>query len=101
MTQAGLAKRFKLHQTTVSKMEKGLIPISDRIRDLLKGDVEVTDGERAVVLRRRFKLKLTDVASATGLPVHQISEMERGKRKMDTRYAEHLEAVSAARISAA
>lgn len=66
-------------------MEKGLIPISDRVRAVIES-ADVLEGERAVALRRRHKLTLANVSAATGIHPHQISEMERGVRDVSEKY---------------
>lgn len=82
LTQAELAKKLKVHQTSVSKMEKGLIPVSEGATSLMKGwKPFVNDGERASILRRRYKKTLTDAADAVGIHENQLSEMERGLRR--------------------
>ena len=37
MSQAELAAKLKVHQTSVSKMEKGLIPVNDSAQAIMKG----------------------------------------------------------------
>lgn len=76
-------------------MEKGLIPISDRVLAEI-ADVKIDHGTRALILRRRLKLTLTEIAEITGLHEHRLSEMERGLRGVDPVYAELLEKKSAA-----
>lgn len=72
-------------------MEKGKIEISDRVLAEI-ADVKVDLGSRCLLLRRRLKLTLADVAEATGLREHRLSEMERGlMRKVDVLYTEFLE----------
>lgn len=85
LTQGQLAEKVKVHQTTISKMEKGLIPISERVLGLIS-NVKVDDGSRMVLLRRRLKLTLRDITDETGLHQHRLSEMERGLREVDPVY---------------
>jgi DNA-binding GntR family transcriptional regulator len=63
-------------------MEKGLIPVNDRVASVV-ADVDMSEGARITVLRRRFKLTLADVAAATSIHEHKLSEMERGIRTVD------------------
>ena len=63
-------------------MEKGLIPVNDRVAAVV-ADVVMNEGTRITVLRRRLKLTLAHVAAATGIHEHRLSEMERGIRAMD------------------
>jgi transcriptional regulator with XRE-family HTH domain len=78
MKQSDLADRLKLHQTSISKMEKGMIPIATQVLSMIQGQVEMTEGQRAMFLRRRYKRTLADAAAATGIHAHRISDMERG-----------------------
>ena len=70
-------------------MEKGKIPVSDRVAAVLT-DVKVDDGARASILRRRKKLTLAEVARAIGTHEHKISEMERGFRRVSDEYVTYL-----------
>ena len=91
MTQGQLAKKLKVHQATVSKMEKGLIPVTTEVRRLVR-DVKVLPGERCAILRRRFGRTLRNASLATGIHQHRLSEMERGLlRKVDPRYVAWIE----------
>lgn len=85
MAQLDLARKLKVHQTTISKMEKGLIPLSDRVAAMI-ANVKVTEGAAATVLRRRWKLTLVAVAVDTGIHEHRLSEMERGIHEMSEEY---------------
>lgn len=71
-------------------MEKGKIPVSDRVAAVLT-KLKVDDGARASLLRRRFGLKLADVAEAIKVHEHRVSEMERGKRDVSDEYARMLQ----------
>jgi hypothetical protein len=63
-------------------MEKGLIELSEGAKSLMKGwKPFVNDGERASILRRRYRKTLADAASAVGVHENQLSEMERGLRR--------------------
>jgi transcriptional regulator with XRE-family HTH domain len=82
LSQAELATKLKVHQTSISKMEKGLIPVTDAVLGLMKGwKPALNDGERASILRRRYRKTLADAASAVGIHENQLSEMERGLRR--------------------
>lgn len=70
-------------------MEKGLIPVSDRVLAAL-ADVKVDHGSRLVVLRRRFRKTLRDASLKTGLHEHRLSEMERGLREVDPVYVQYI-----------
>jgi transcriptional regulator with XRE-family HTH domain len=79
LTQQELATKFQRHQTTISKMEKGVIPVADNVARII-ADVEVGEGARLAILRRRFKKTLAEAAMETGVHEHVLSEMERGLR---------------------
>lgn len=82
LSQAELANRLKVHQTSISKMEKGMIPVTDQALRLMKGwRYTMNEGERASILRRRYKRTLTEAADAVGVHENQLSEMERGLRR--------------------
>jgi len=70
-------------------MEKGLIPVSDRVEAAL-ADLKVDQGARLVLLRRRFSKTLADASGATGLHEHRLSEMERGLREVDPVYVQYI-----------
>jgi len=80
LTQKELADRFKRHQTTISKMEKGLIPVAENVAQIV-ADVVVSDGARCSILRRRYKKTLAEAAQETGVHENMLSEMERGLRR--------------------
>lgn len=61
-------------------MEKGVIPVADNVAAIL-ADVDVNDGARVSILRRRFKKTLADAAMEVGIHEHVLSEMERGLRR--------------------
>ena len=71
-------------------MEKGKIPVTDRVAAVLT-NLKVEIGARCSVLRRRLNLTLADVSKETGLHVHRISEMERGERDVSREYVRMLE----------
>ena len=79
-----------MHQTTVSKMEKELIPLTDDVLKLVD-DVKVNRGERYVLLRRRLHKTLADGMKATGIHQHRLSEMERGLRDVSPAYVQWIE----------
>jgi transcriptional regulator with XRE-family HTH domain len=80
LSQQELAEKLKVHQTTVSKMEKGTIPVSDRVAAIIE-DVVMHDGDRVAVLRRRSGLTLEQMSrDHEGLNAHRLSEIERGFR---------------------
>jgi len=82
MSQAELAAKLKVHQTSVSKMEKGLIPVNDSAQAIMKGwKPDLNEGERASILRRRYKKTLSEAAAEVGIHENQLSEMERGLRR--------------------
>lgn len=82
LSQAELAQKLKVHQTSISKMEKGLIPVTEQAESLMKGwRYTMNDGERASILRRRYRKTLCDAADAVGIHENQLSEMERGLRR--------------------
>lgn len=70
-------------------MEKGKIPVSDRVLAVVS-KLKVSSGERAAALRRRKGLTLSDVTAAIGAHEHRISEMERGIRDVSSEYVAFL-----------
>jgi DNA-binding XRE family transcriptional regulator len=80
LSQVALANQLGVHQTTVSKMEKGTIPVTDRVAALVE-DVGIHDGDRIMVLRRRNKKTLEELSREfPGMNPHKLSEIERGFR---------------------
>jgi hypothetical protein len=63
-------------------MEKGLIPVTEQAQAIMKGwKPALNDGERASILRRRYRKTLSDAAAEVGIHENQLSEMERGLRR--------------------
>lgn len=93
LTQAELGEQTGIHQTSISKMEKGVIPICDELRiRMCKAHVKV--GERCAILRRRYGKTLKDGERATDIHQHRLSEMERGLlRKIDPLYLQWIESL--------
>lgn len=56
-----------------------MIPVAENVARII-ADVDVREGTRLSILRRRFKKTLAEAAAATGVHEHVLSEMERGLR---------------------
>jgi transcriptional regulator with XRE-family HTH domain len=84
MSQKDVAKMFGLHQTSVSKMEKGELGVSARIQ--IEPALSIPLGLRLAVLRRRKRLTIGAAAKQIGIHEHRISEMERGRRPVSDAY---------------
>ena len=69
-----------------------MIPIPERVLALLSDELgEVSRGERATILRRRYGKTLRDASMATGIREAQLSEMERGIiKKVAREYVQYL-----------
>lgn len=91
LTQAELADQTGIHQTSVSKMEKGKIAMCAELR-IRVCHAYVKTGDRCAILRRRYGKTLKDGEKATGVHQHLLSEMERGLvRKVAPVYLQWIE----------
>lgn len=56
-----------------------MIPVAENVARII-ADVEVGEGARLSILRRRFGKTLAEAAAGTGIHEHVLSEMERELR---------------------
>jgi transcriptional regulator with XRE-family HTH domain len=84
MTQAKFAASIGCHQSAISKMETGRLPIPEGRLPELAG--EIPEGLRAAILRRRMGLTVGAVAARLSVHAHRIGEMERGSRAVSGEY---------------
>jgi transcriptional regulator with XRE-family HTH domain len=77
--QQKIAKRYGFHQTGISKMEKGEIPVNPKILKDLATPKEIPDYIYLSIVRRRYRWKLRQAAKATNIATHRLGDMERGR----------------------
>ena len=88
--QQEVAKRYAFHQTGISKMEKGEIPVNPKIlRDLVSAE-EIPDYLFLSIVRRRYRFKLTEAAVETGVATNRLGDMERGRETPAEEYVSWL-----------
>lgn len=92
--QSQIARRYGFHQTGISKMEKGEIPVNPKVlRDLVLAK-EIPDYLYLSILRRRYHFKLTQAAIETSVATHRLGDMERGREAPAEEYVSWLHNVA-------
>lgn len=90
LSQSEVAKIARCHQTAISKMEQGVVPISDNlIRRFGLGNKKMGETPEwilARIARKRRKLTQKDVCELLAVPLHVIGEMENGHREITAAY---------------
>lgn len=84
--QQEVAARYGFHQTAISKMESGEIPVNPRVLKDLVDPAKVPDYIFLSILRRRYHLKISHAAREVGLAPHHIGDIERGRKEPSEEY---------------
>lgn len=91
VSQAQVAKDFGFHQTAISKMESGVIPVNDIIeREAVIRKKDIPDWVFLGIARRRRGIKMGTAARETGIPTHVLGDMEHGRVRDISKYEEYL-----------
>jgi transcriptional regulator with XRE-family HTH domain len=84
--QKQTAKKYSFHQTGISKMEKGEIPVNPKIlRDLVSAE-NIPEYLFLSIVRRRYRWKLTEASAMTDIATHRLGDMERGREEPSEAY---------------
>lgn len=92
--QQEVAKRYGFHQTGISKMESGEIPVNPRLLKDLVDPAEIPDYVFLSILRRRYHLKISLASREAKLPPHRIGDIERGRTAAPEEYVSWLHNVA-------
>lgn len=92
--QQEVAKRYGFHQTGISKMEKGEIPVNPRILKDLVLQKDIPDYLYLSIIRRRYRYKLAEASKQAGVATHRLGDMERGREEPSDEYVSWLHNVA-------
>jgi len=84
--QGEVAKRFSFHQTGISKMEKGEIPVNPKLLPHLVDTKDIPEYLFLSIVRRRYQRKIADAAAETQIATHRLGDMERGREAPSEEY---------------
>jgi len=91
--QQAVAASAGFHQTAISKMEKGEIPVNPRLIKRFRDDDDLPDYIYLSLVRRRYQFKLAEAAVQCGIATHRLGDMERGRVDPDPAYVSWLESL--------
>lgn len=88
--QMEMAKEHGFHQTGISKMEKGEIPVNRRLEKHLVNPATIPEYLLLSILRRRYKVKLSAAAAEANIAPHHLGDVERGRVEPPEEYVNWL-----------
>jgi len=91
-SQAQIARDYGFHQTAISKMENGKLPVNILIEREFQTmrKIDIPDWVFLSIVRHRLGLKLSTIARELGVATYDLGDMERGRIKDISIYENHL-----------
>jgi transcriptional regulator with XRE-family HTH domain len=87
LTQSETAEMFRVHQTAISKMERGhFLPHPDMMAwalEVIRLNKQPRRGHDLFIRRLRAKLKQVDAAKRMGIKPYVLGEIEMGRAQID------------------